>query len=89
VPSTTDGGEDSVLCGGSDCGLHIAYICTARDKAWCASHHAIPNGARIFVTPFAGAQQITFESPVERRVNLFAGFDHLVLSWQNVFQYQQ
>jgi hypothetical protein len=62
--------------------LHIAYICAARDKARFTSYHAIPDRTRVFVAAFARTQQIAFESPVERRVNLFAGFDHLVLSWQ-------
>jgi hypothetical protein len=84
MSSTTNGGKNSNLGGGSDCVLHIAYICAARDKSWRASHHAVPNGTRLFVAAFAGAEQITFKSPVKRRVNLFAGFDHLVLSLQNV-----
>jgi hypothetical protein len=72
-----------------DCVLHIAYIGAARDEARCASYHAIPNDTRVFVATFAGAQQITFESAVERRVNLFAGFDHLLLSLENAFPYRQ
>jgi hypothetical protein len=59
--------------------LHIAYICATRDKARSSSYHDIPDGTRVFEAAFARAQQITFELPVERRVNLFAGFDHRAL----------
>jgi hypothetical protein len=85
VPSTADGSKKSGLSARSDCVLHIAYICAARDKAGGASYHAVPNGTRAFVAAFAGTQQITFESTVERRVNFFAGFHHLVISLRDVF----
>jgi hypothetical protein len=83
MPSTTNSGSHSNLRGGSDCVLHIAYICAACNQSWRASYHAIPNGTSIFVAAIAWAQQIAFKSPVERRVNLFAGFDHLMLSLQS------
>ena len=54
-------------------------------EAWCASYHAIPDDARLLIATLAGAQQVTFEMSVERRIDLFAGFDQLVLSLQNVF----
>src|ERR1700730_18592245 len=85
MPPTTDGGKNAGLRSSSDCVLHIAHIRAARDEPWCASYHAIPNDTRVFVGAFARAQQLTLESPVERRVNLFAGLDHLVLSSQNIF----
>src|SRR5579863_2183564 len=81
MPSTADGGKNSILRGGSDRILHITHICTTRDKAWCAGYHAIPNGARVFVTALARAEQVPFESSVERRIDLFAGLDHFVLSF--------
>jgi hypothetical protein len=58
--------------------LHIAQVGAAGDQPWHASDHAIPNGARVFKTAVAGTQQVPFESPVKRRVNLFAGIDHPV-----------
>ncbi|MFZ0799837.1 MAG: hypothetical protein WAM98_18780 [Terriglobales bacterium] len=83
MPSTTNGGKNSNLRSGSDCALHIAYIRAAGNQSWRASGQAIPNGTRVFVAAIAWAEQITFESPVERRVNFFAGFDHLVHSLPN------
>ena len=75
MPSTTDGGKNSGLGGGPDCSLHIAYIQAARDEAGPARYHAVPDGPRVLVAVIGGAQQIAFESPVERGVNLFAGLD--------------
>jgi hypothetical protein len=89
MPSAADGGKNSDLRAGADCILHIDYIGAARDKARSTSDHAIPDDARIFVAAFAGTQQITFESPLERRVNLLAGFDHFGLSCQSAFLSQQ
>ena len=63
VSSAADGGKNSDFRGRSDCVLHIAHVCAAHDKAWGASYHCIPNDARVFVAAFAGAQQVTFESP--------------------------
>jgi hypothetical protein len=85
MPTTTDCSKNSYLRGGADCVLHVAYICAARDETWCASYHAIPDATRFFVAAIARTHQVTFELPVERRVNLFAGFDHCVLTLQNVF----
>jgi hypothetical protein len=84
MPSTANSSKNSGLRSGPDRALHIAHSCAARDKAWRASYHAIPNDARFLVTILAGAQQVTFEMSVERRVNLIAGFDHFALSLQNV-----
>jgi hypothetical protein len=80
MPSATDSGKNSDFRSGSDCVLHIAHIRAARDKAWGARYHGIPNYTRFLVAAFAGAQQIAFESPVERGVDLLARFNHLVLS---------
>jgi hypothetical protein len=87
MPTTTDGGENSGLRACSDGALHIAYIRAACDDARRAGHHTIPNDTRVFVAAFSRAQQITFESLVERRVNIFAGVDHFVISSQNVLVY--
>ena len=65
MPSATNRGKNSGFGGDSDCVLHIAYICAARDKSRRASDHTIPNGTRVFVAAIARAQQITFELPVE------------------------
>jgi hypothetical protein len=89
MPSAADSGKNSGLIGGSDGNLHVAYICAACDKAWRANYHAVPNDAGVFVGAFARAQQIAFESSAERRVSLFAGFDHRGLSLQNVFLCQR
>src|SRR6266852_8873132 len=86
MPPATDGSQNSNLGGGPDCVWHIAHLCAARYKPRRASYHAIPNGARVFVTAVAGSQQITFESPAERGVNLFAGFDHVAASSQKCKQ---
>jgi hypothetical protein len=80
MASATDSGKNSDFRSGSDCILHIAYICAARDYARAARYHTIPNDPRVLVAAFARAQQFTFESPAERRVNLFAGFNHFALS---------
>ena len=74
MPATADGGQNSGLRGGADCGLYIAYIGAAGDQARRAGDHAIPNGAGVFVGGLAGAQQVAFELAVERRVDLFDGF---------------
>jgi hypothetical protein len=85
MSAAADGGNNSSLRSGSDCVLHIAYICATRDKARGTRYHGIPNVTRVLVAAFAGAQQITFESLVERRVNLFTGFDHLVMPPRKFF----
>src|SRR5579863_4654512 len=84
MPSATNCSQNSYRRGGADCVLHIAYICATRNEAWCASYHAIPNALRLFVAAVRRAQQVSLESPVERRVKFQAGFDHYVFSLQNV-----
>src|SRR5262245_52957027 len=66
VSSATDGGNNSGLGGGADGGLHVVYICAAHDQLWRALRHAIPDGARFFVTAVAGAQQVTFKLRAKR-----------------------
>ena len=80
MSSTADRSKNSRGRGDSNCVLNITYIAAARDKARCSSHHAIPNDARVVVTALTGTEQLTFELSVERRVDLFAGFAHFVLS---------
>src|SRR5579864_7351586 len=84
MPSTANSSKNSSLRGGSDRALYIAHICATRDKAWCLSYHAIPDGARVFEPALTGAQQLTFELLAERRVDLFTGFVHFALSLQDV-----
>jgi hypothetical protein len=80
MPSTADSRNNSRLRSGPDRMLNVAYIRAARDQGWCPSNHPVPNDARVFVPALAGAQQVPFESSVERRINLFAGFGHFALS---------
>jgi hypothetical protein len=84
MSSTTDGGKNPGLRASTNCVLYIGDICAARDQSGHASYHAIPNGACFVVPVFAGTQQVTLKSSAERRVYLFAGFDHLVISSQNI-----
>jgi hypothetical protein len=82
VAPTTNRGQNSGLGGGPDCDLHIAYICAARNQAWRACCHAIPNRPCILISGFAGTKQVTFESLVDETVKLFDILDHLVRSSQ-------
>src|ERR1700722_17402649 len=83
MAATADGGEKVDFNSGSDCALHIACVCATRDKAGGAGEHAIPDEAGIFVAAVGWANQIAFESRVERRVNFLAGFDHFGRSLMN------
>jgi hypothetical protein len=80
MATATNGGQNSNLRAGSDCILNIAYICASRDQPRRTGYHAIPNRAGGVIAGLAGTQQITFESPVEQRVDFFTGFGHLALS---------
>src|SRR5262245_2674545 len=78
MSATTDGGKDACLRGGSDGALHIAHIQATGNKAGPAIGHAVPNRSRLLVAAVARAQQVTFKSLTERRVELLAGFHHWV-----------
>src|SRR5260370_29089164 len=80
MAATTDSRNNSSVGGGSDRVLHIAHIRAARDQARPARGHAVPNHSGFFVAVVARTQQITVEPPVERRVSLFAGIGHCVVS---------
>src|SRR5690242_8857222 len=80
VPSASDSGNNSALSASPHRVLYIAYICAARNQSGLARNHAIPYGARVFIAAVGGAQQVAFESPAERRVDLFAGFGHRGIS---------
>jgi hypothetical protein len=84
MPSTADGGENPDLSSRPNRVLHIGYVSTTRDKARRAGEHAVPDETRIFEVSVSRTQQIAFESPVKRRVNFLAGFDHFGHSLKNV-----
>jgi hypothetical protein len=84
MPATADGGENPDLSGCSDCLLHIGDVSTTRNQARRAVEHAVPDETRIFEAPVSRTQQIAVESPVKRRVNFLAGFDHFGRSLRDV-----
>src|SRR5437899_9210319 len=82
MPATADSSKKSRFTGGPDGILEIARISAACDQSRRARKHAIPDEACVFIAAVAGTQQIAFELPMKRRVDLFAGFNHCVLSMQ-------
>src|SRR5262249_21704307 len=80
MSTTTDGGKNTCLRGGPDGVLHIVYIQATGNQAGPAIRHAVPNRSRPLVAAVARTQQVPFESLTERRVEIFAGFNHLVSS---------
>jgi hypothetical protein len=77
VSAAADSSEQSNFGSGANSILNIGYIGAPCDQAGRVIEHAIPDTARGFIIAMAGAQQITFELPMKRRVNLFTGCEHI------------
>jgi hypothetical protein len=77
MPAAADRRDHSNFSGGSDYALDIAHIRASRYQTRLAIEHAVPDGTCAFVSIVIGAQQVTFELPAKRRIDLSAGFDHL------------